>query len=407
MNLNGQKILLGITGGIAAYKCAELVRLLVKAGAQIRVVMTKSARQFVTPMTLQTLSGNPVRQELFELSEENEIGHIELARWPDLILVAPATANFLAELAQGKASDLLTTLCIAAEGKIALAPAMNQAMWANSATRENVGHLKSRGVAIWGPAEGEQACGETGEGRMLEPVDLLTELTASLLDPVLADKKILMTVGPTHEPIDPVRFIGNRSSGKMGFAIADSLSRVGAKVTMVCGPVEQPTPRNASRTDIQTAEQMANAVKNEIDDCDIFIATAAVADYRVKNTSNQKIKKNEQNMTLELEPTEDILAWVAELNPAPFTLGFAAETEKLLEFASEKKQRKGVNMIAANLVGKASGGFGDEQNALSVICDDGIVDIPMQAKASLADNLVALLSDKYKNWYSGNKDGNG
>ena len=258
MNLTGQKILLGITGGIAAYKCAELVRLLVKAGAQVRVVMTQSARQFVTPMTLQTLSGNPVRQELFELTEENEIGHIELARWPDLILIAPATANFLAELAQGKASDLLTTLCIAAEGKIALAPAMNQAMWANSATGENVALLKSRGMAIWGPAEGEQACGETGEGRMLEPVDLLAKLAASLLDPVLADKNILMTVGPTHEPIDPVRFIGNRSSGKMGFAIADSLSRVGAKVTMEFGPVKQPTPRNAARNAIQTADQMPN-----------------------------------------------------------------------------------------------------------------------------------------------------
>ncbi len=406
MNLNGQKILLGITGGIAAYKCAELVRLLVKAGADVRVVMTEAARQFVTPMTLQTLSGNPVRQELFELSEENEIGHIELARWADLILVAPATANFISGLAQGVASDLLGTICVAADVKIAVAPAMNRAMWANQATRENIALLSRRGVKIWGPVEGEQACGETGEGRMLEPAELLQRVTNSLIDPVLAGKQVLMTVGPTHEPIDPVRFIGNRSSGKMGFAIADSLSRAGANVTMACGPVELQTPRNVHRIDVETAWEMADAVKNELVNCDIFIATAAVADYRVTNVAKNKIKKNDKLLTLQLEPNEDILAWVAKQDNAPFTLGFAAETENLVEYAAEKKRRKGLNMIAANLVGRPDGGFGDDNNALSVISDDGMNDIPMQAKSDLANALVKLLSQNYKKWYSRKIDGN-
>jgi len=395
MNLQGKNILLGITGGIAAYKVPELVRLLKKAGANVRVVMTHAAREFVTPLTLQSLSGEPVRSDLMDTEQESTMGHIELARWADVILIAPATANFLSQMAHGVASDLLSTLCLAADSDIIVAPAMNHVMWGHPATQANVEILKGFGVQFEGPVAGELACGETGEGRMQQPEELFAALKRFFGESSLSGVKVVITAGPTYEAIDPVRFIGNRSSGKMGFALAEAFVQAGASVSLVAGPVSLDTPQGVRRYDVESAEQMSDQVNSLMSECDLFAACAAVADYRVANSVQHKIKKHDQQISLQLIPNEDILASVAGQQNPPFTLGFAAETENLLEYAQGKLERKKLDVIAANLVGAEEGGFGAEKNALTVVWNEGKVSLPMQNKKKLARELVEIVARLY------------
>ena len=390
--LAGRNILLGITGGIAAYKCADLVRLLKKSGAEVRVVMTQAAMEFVSPLTLQTLSGHAVRTEIFDSEQESTMGHIELARWADALLVAPATANFLSQLANGAATDLLTTISLATEAKRIVAPAMNRVMWANEATAKNIRRLEALEIAVWGPATGEQACGETGEGRMLEPQELHDRLIDTFSQGALQGKRVVLTAGPTQEPIDPVRYIGNRSSGKMGFALASAFVAQGAAVDMVCGPVTLPTPPGVRRIDVETAEEMYQQVIKLVPDSDIFTACAAVADYSVEHVASQKLKKNEKTINLQLVRNKDILTSVVGMDKPPFTVGFAAETENLQQHAQDKRRRKGVDVIAANLVGGEQGGFADDQNALLVIWENGQHELPMMSKQRLAHQLVDLIT---------------
>lgn len=393
--LNNKRILLGVTGGIAAYKSAELVRLLVQAGAEVQVVMTPAATNFITPLTLQALSGRTVRLEMFDPESEAAMGHIELARWADMVLVAPATADFISRLAAGVANDLLSTLCLACTAPIALAPAMNREMWLNQATQESVHSIKQRGVMIWGPAEGEQACGEIGPGRMLEPSELLEQLKSNFPPGALCGVNVLLTAGPTREPIDPVRYVGNRSSGRMGYALAAALAEEGAVVTMVSGPVSLETPGGVERVDVETALDMEREVMARAVSCDIFVACAAVADYRCDNIADQKIKKSKERLELSLVKNPDILLQVASRSNPPFTVGFAAETERLAQLAEEKRKAKGVDMIAANLVGSAQGGFERDDNALTVLWDGGAVDLPMMNKSELARELIKLITKKY------------
>ena len=393
--LSGKRVVLGITGGIAAYKAAELVRLLCRAGAEVQVVMTRGATEFITPLTLQALSGRPVRQEMFDEAAEAAMGHIELARWADLVLVAPASADFMARLAQGMANDLLSTLCLATEAPIALAPAMNQRMWSNPATEANAKLLGQRGIRLWGPAAGEQACGDIGPGRMLEPSELLRHCVQLLAGGPLSGVRVLLTAGPTREPIDPVRFIGNRSSGKMGYALARAFRGVGAQVTLISGPVALSTPAGVKRIDVETALEMEHAAMAGVGDCDLFVACAAVADYRPAEVAQRKIKKSQQGLDLNLVRNPDILAQVAALPGAPFTVGFAAETESVVEQAEVKRQAKGVDMIAANLVGAEVGGFERDDNALTVLWAGGQRELPMASKEQLAESLVALITEQY------------
>jgi len=395
MKLQGKNILLGISGGIAAYKTPELVRLLKKAGANVRVVMTRAAQEFVTPLTLQSLSGEPVRTELMDPQQESTMGHIDLARWADVILIAPATANFIAKMAHGLANDLLTTLCLAADSDIIVAPAMNHVMWSNPATQSNVEKLKGFGVQFEGPVPGDLACGETGDGRMQEPEALFDALTHYFGEASLPDVKVVVTAGPTYEAIDPVRFIGNRSSGKMGFALAEAFGRAGARVSLVAGPVSLETPPGVTRYDVESAQQMSEKVSSLLGDCDLFVACAAVADYRVAERAPQKIKKNDKETSLQLIPNEDILASVAGRKNPPFTVGFAAETENLLEYAQAKLKRKKLDVIAANLVGAEEGGFGADKNALTVVWNEGKVILPMQDKRKLARELVDIVVRLY------------
>jgi len=395
MKLQGKNILLGISGGIAAYKTPELVRLLKKAGANVCVVMTRAAQEFVTPLTLQSLSGEPVRTELMDPQQESTMGHIDLARWADVILIAPATANFIAKMAHGLANDLLTTLCLAADSDIIVAPAMNHVMWSNPATQSNVEKLKGFGVQFEGPVPGDLACGETGDGRMQEPEALFDALTHYFGEASLPDVKVVVTAGPTYEAIDPVRFIGNRSSGKMGFALAEAFGRAGARVSLVAGPVSLETPPGVTRYDVESAQQMSEKVSSLLGDCDLFVACAAVADYRVAERAPQKIKKNDKETSLQLIPNEDILASVAGRKNPPFTVGFAAETENLLEYAQAKLKRKKLDVIAANLVGAEEGGFGADKNALTVVWNEGKVILPMQDKRKLARELVDIVVRLY------------
>jgi phosphopantothenoylcysteine decarboxylase/phosphopantothenate--cysteine ligase len=397
--LDARRILIGVTGGIAAYKSAELIRLLRKENAEVRVVMTPAASEFITPMTLQALSGNPVRQSLFDQAHEAAMGHIELARWADLILVAPGSADFMARIAHGLANDLLTTLCLAAEAPLVIAPAMNQAMWRNAATQANRQTLVERGILIWGPDEGSQACGETGLGRMLEPAELLDRTVDQLSGGRLSGVGVLLTAGPTREPIDPVRFIGNRSSGKMGFSLARAFAAAGARVVLVSGPVAQPTPVGVRRIDVETAAEMHAAVMDQVAACDIFVACAAVADYRPVEVHDQKIKKLEEQLDIRLERNPDILAGVAALQPPPFTVGFAAETHRPVEYAEQKRRNKRVDMIAANLVGAAEGGFERDENALTVLWDGGDLELPMSDKGVLAERLVTVIAEHYEQKY--------
>ena len=392
--LAGRRILLGVSGGIAAYKAAELTRLLRSEGAEVRVVMTAGAREFVVPLTFQALSGNPVRCNLFDPAHEAAMGHIELARWADLILAAPASANLIARLAHGLADDLLTTLCLAADGPLAVAPAMNQAMWRHPATQDNISRLVARGVLLWGPAEGAQACGDTGPGRLLEPAELLERAIGTLCFGLLAGVRALVTAGPTREPIDSVRYVGNRSSGKMGYALAQALREQGATVTLVSGPTALPTPPGVGRVDTETAAQMHDAVLARVADCDLFVGCAAVADYRPTAPAPGKIKKSAEHLALDLVRTPDILATVAARLGRPFTVGFAAETERVVEQAEAKRRAKGVDVIAANLVGAAGTGFEHDENALTVLWDGGSVVLERAPKLPLARRLATLIAER-------------
>jgi phosphopantothenoylcysteine decarboxylase/phosphopantothenate--cysteine ligase len=394
--LANQRILLGITGGIAAYKSADLVRRLKEAGADVQVVMTPAATHFVGPLTFQAVSGRPVHLELLDSNAEAGMGHIELARWADLILIAPASADFIARLAHGFANDLLSTLCLASDKPIAVAPAMNRFMWLHPATQENCRILERRGVHLWGPASGEQACGEVGEGRMLEPLQLRAEVTAFFARAgILQGLNVLITAGPTREDIDPVRFISNRSTGRMGFAVAAAAAQAGARVTLVSGPVALRTPPGVERIDVESAAQMFDAVLSRASHAQIFIATAAVADYRAANRAVQKIKKTQDTLTLALARNPDILSTVAALDSGPFTVGFAAETHDVLRYAEDKRRRKGLDLIAANQVGVPGRGFESEQNALHVLWEDGERVLPLADKTQLGRDLIALIAERY------------
>ncbi|AHF00510.1 phosphopantothenoylcysteine decarboxylase [Thiomicrospira aerophila AL3] len=395
------KILLGVSGGIAAYKALQLVRLLVKAGHQVQVVMTEGAKQFVQPLSFQALSGRPVRDSLFDLAQENGMGHIELARWPDLIVLAPVSANLLARLRVGMADDLLTTLCLASDRPILFAPAMNQLMWANSATQDNVAALMARGWQLIAPGEGEQACGDVGAGRLAEPDDIARAVAAYNSASAIAEtshqqtwlgKKVLITAGPTFEDLDPVRFIGNRSSGQMGFAIAAAAAQKGAEVTLIAGPVNLDTPTGVTRINVRSAMQMFSQVQAHYASVDIMIGAAAVADYRLAQPSSHKIKKqpNQDELTLTLIKNPDIIAWVAQQVDKPYVVGFAAETQQLADYARQKRLQKGLDMICANQVGDGQG-FEVDENALLVMTATDEVALPKQAKYSLAVALLAQL----------------
>lgn len=391
--LQGKHIVLGVTGGIAVYKSPDLVRRLREAGADVQVVMTSGAQQFVTPLTFQAVSGHPVRTELWDTAAEMAMGHIELARWADMVLVAPATADFMARLAHGIADDLLTTLCLATEAPIVLAPAMNWAMWGNPATQRNVQRLTGRSVRMLGPGEGDLAEGEVGVGRMLEPMEIVAALAGGG-GTALRNARVLITAGPTREPIDPIRFLSNRSSGKMGFAVARAAAEAGARVTLVSGPVQLATPKNVRRVDVETAAEMQAAVTKEVSSTDIFIAAAAVADYAPAEIAVQKIKKHSAVLQLNLDRTPDILAEVAAQVPRPFIVGFSAETEKLETHAREKLAKKRLDLIAANWVG-AGRGFDRDDNTLMVYWHDGAAELGTASKLELARRLVALIADHY------------
>ena len=412
--LHNKNIVLGVCGGIAAYKSADLVRRLQDAGAQVRVVMTTAAMEFITPLTFQALSGYPVHTDLLDTDAEAAMGHIELARWADLILIAPATANSLARLASGRADDLLSAVYLASKAKKAVAPAMNHVMWSSDATQKNLLALSESGVEIFAPDSGLQACGEIGEGRLQEPAKLVIACSNLFSKGLLQGLKIMITAGPTFEPIDPVRFIGNRSSGRMGFAIAQAAIEQGAIVSLVAGPVHLPTPQHCQRIDVETALQMHQAVMNDITDQDIFISTAAVADYRPLQAQSQKIKKSSDELTISLSPNPDILKEVAERQNPPFTLGFAAETENVKDYALLKLKNKKLNMIAANQVAnletneitsdvtdheenqtKQDTGFNSEYNALHVLWEGGEAILDRGRKTQLARQLLTILAKNY------------
>lgn len=398
---SAKRVLVGVSGGIAAYKSPDLVRRLKERGCEVRVVMTRGAQQFVTELTFQAVSGNPVHSSLLDADAEAGMGHIELARWAEQILIAPATADLLARLAQGRADDLLTTLCLATEAPIAVAPAMNRMMWQNPATQENLDKLKQRGVAVYGPGAGEQACGETGQGRMLEPQELANLVLVDQPSlPNMSGLKVLVTAGPTREPLDPVRYITNRSSGLMGYSVAAACANAGATVSLVSGPVKLEAPPGVARQSVETALQMHESVLQQAEQADIFIATAAVADYRAADVAEQKIKKEsgQDNAapTMDLVQNPDILADVARLPDRPFCVGFAAETENLEAYARDKLQRKNLDMIAANRVGENQG-FDTPNNALTVFWADGEQDLPEAAKPKLAQALVELIHERYSN----------
>jgi phosphopantothenoylcysteine decarboxylase / phosphopantothenate---cysteine ligase len=386
MTLKGKRILLGITGGVAAYKAAALARLLVKAGADVRVAMTEAATQFIGTATMQALSAQPVWTDLWDPRVPDTMGHIELSRDRDLIVVAPATADFMARVVHGRADDLLAALCVARRCPLMLAPAMNVEMWENPATQRNAATLRADGVHLAGPAPGDQACGETGMGRMLEPAQILGEIEALFGPKRLRGKRVLVTAGPTEEPVDPVRVLTNSSSGKMGYAVARAASEAGAEVTLVSGPVSLATPAGVSRVDVRTAQEMFEAVKKGAQACDVFISVAAVADYRVKNPSGQKLKKSGgKTMTLELEENPDILAWVAALPKPPFCVGFAAESEKLAQHAQEKRAQKHLPLIAANLAQEA---IGSDENSIVLYDENGEHSLGRGPKIELARKLL-------------------
>ena len=396
MSLAQRRILLGVSGGIAAYKSCELVRRLRDLDAEVRVVMTEGATHFVSPTTFQALSGQAVRVSLWDAQAEAAMGHIELARWAERILVAPASADLLARLAHGMADDLLTTLCLASAAPLYLAPAMNQQMWAHPAVQANIATLRQHGAQLLGPAVGDQACGDIGSGRMLEPHELRDALVASFGHQSLAGLRVLVSAGPTYEDIDPVRFIGNRSSGRMGFAVAEAAAQAGAEVILVAGPVSLATPAGvARRVDVRSAAQMHAAVLAAAQ-ADIYIGAAAVGDYRPLEVSAQKLKKHDgSELTLRLGENPDILASLSAQTAHPFLVGFAAETHDVASYAQGKLRHKGLDMIAANQVG---GGLGFEaaDNALTLYWADGAVELPRTSKAELARQLIAHVAERYR-----------
>ena len=389
-----KKLLLGITGGIAAYKAAELVRLLVKQGVEVQVVMTEAACQFITPVTMQALSGRRVFTSMWDESIANGMPHIELSRDADTILIAPASADFMAKLVHGAADDLLSTICLARDCPLMVAPAMNRQMWENPATQRNISQLKQDGVLILGPGSGDQACGETGMGRMLEPEELLSMIEASQQPKLLAGKCVLITAGPTLEAIDPVRAITNLSSGKMGYSIAQAAWEMGAEVTLVSGPTKLSPPLEANVVNVTSAQEMLHAVMEHIAGQDIFISVAAVADYRVDNASPQKIKHDKAAMTLQLVANRDILAKVASQPDAPFCVGFAAESENMLEYAEQKRRQKKLPLIAANLVQDT---LGSDETTLTLLDDAGKHPLPRAAKIVSARMLLQHIAAMLRN----------
>ncbi|WP_165672350.1 bifunctional phosphopantothenoylcysteine decarboxylase/phosphopantothenate--cysteine ligase CoaBC [Metapseudomonas otitidis] len=392
-----KRIVLGVGGGIAAYKSAELIRRLRDQGAEVRVVMTQGGREFITPLTLQALSGHPVHLDLLDPAAEAAMGHIELARWADLVLIAPATADLMARLAQGLANDLLTTLVLATDAKVALAPAMNQAMWRDPATQANAQCMTQRGLHLFGPAAGSQACGDVGPGRMLEADDLAQQAANLFEHQALTGRHVLITAGPTQENIDPVRYITNHSSGKMGFALAEAAVEAGAKVTLITGPVHLPTPDRVNRVDVVSARDMLAACEAAMP-CDLLIAAAAVADYRPEVVAPHKMKKDPtsgEGLLLQLVRNPDILATLAGRPDRPFSVGFAAETENLLEYASRKLRDKNLDLIVANDVANPSIGFNSEENAITII-DRGLhqISFSQTSKGKIARQLVAFIADR-------------
>ena len=396
--LADKRILLGVTGGIAAYKSADLVRRLQDQGARVRVVMTAGAQEFVRPLTFQALSGNPVHTDLLDPAAEAAMGHIELAKWADLILIAPASASCMARLAAGMADDLLATLCLASEAPLHLAPAMNQAMWRHPATQANAQTLQSRGATLLGPGAGSQACGDVGPGRMLEPLEIVEQLvSAAAPAQVLKGKRVTITAGPTREALDPVRYLSNHSSGKMGFAIAAAAARAGADVTLIAGPVRLDTPADVNRVDVTSTNEMLAAAEQAADTADLFISAAAVVDFRPAVIATQKIKKEDGNDSdvLQLVKNPDIVATIAgRKHKRPFTVGFAAETEKVIEHAKSKLARKGLDMIVANDVSDPQGGFNSDHNQVVVIDQGGEQALPAALKTELATQLISLIADR-------------
>ena len=391
--LANKQILLGVTGSIAAYKSAELVRRLRDEGAIVRVVMTESAKRFITPLTLQAVSGFPVHDDLFDLQAEAAMGHIELARWADLILIAPASADIIARMAQGRADELLTTVCLASKASIAVMPAMNQAMWRHALTQRNVETLKHQGVIFLGPDEGSQACGDIGPGRMLDAIDALPMISRLFSGELLAGVRVLITAGPTHEPIDPVRYIANHSTGKMGYALAAAASAQGAAVTLISGPVSLPKLDHIDTIYIKTAQEMNDKVMKNATKCDIFIAVAAVGDYHSQVIHEQKIHKTEVTLQLTLERNPDIVTNVSALNPKPFIVGFAAETEKIVDHALTKLSRKKMDMIIANDARIAMGG---DENEVTVITKQQKMTLPRMTKEKLANELIQIIATAFR-----------
>lgn len=394
-DLQGKRVLLGVTGSIAAYKSPDIVRRLRERGAEVRVVLTASAEKLVSPTVFQAVSGEPVRGDIWDEQAEAAMGHIELARWADCILIAPATANVIAQLAAGTADNLLTTLVLASEAPLVLAPAMNQAMWNDAATQANCEQLRQRQALFIGPAEGSQACGDTGPGRMSEPADIVNRLLRDGADGALQGVRVVVTAGPTREPIDPVRFVSNRSSGKMGFAVARAAADAGAQVTLIAGPVNLPTPPQVRREDVETTQEMVDATLAQIDAADIYIGAAAISDYRPAAPAAQKIKKHSDTLTLEMIKSPDLLATIAALAEGPFTVGFAAETEKLEEYARDKLERKQLDMIVANLVG-AKLCFDADDNEVVVLWPEGRKPIPRLSKQDVARELIEVIAAHYR-----------
>ena len=394
--LTNKQILVGVTGGIAAYKAAELIRRLQDHGATVRVIMTKAAQAFITPLTLQALSGNPVHCDLLDSEAEAAMGHIELARWADLVLIAPASADFMARLATGQADDLLATVCLATNASIAIAPSMNQGMWRDQSTQQNLQTLISKQVLVFGPGDGSQACGDIGPGRMMEPKQLAVEASSVFKIGSLDGVKIVITAGPTREAIDPVRYISNHSSGKMGFALAQAAMDAGASVTLITGPVSLQTPERITRIDVNSAAEMHQAVIETLPVCDIFIGSAAVADYRPTSIADQKIKKSTETMTIELVRNPDIIADVSNHPQRPFTIGFAAETQDVESYARGKLEKKKLDLIIANDVSNTAIGFNSDNNAVSVIWNDGKVSLPMTSKQQLGRHLIEEICQHYR-----------
>ena len=395
-SLVNKNIILGVTGGIAAYKSAEIVRHLKKSGSSVRVVMTSSAEEFITPLTMQALSGNRVSTELLDVEAEAAMGHIELAKWADGILIAPATANTLARLSSGRGDDLLSTITLAFDGPIALAPAMNQAMWRDSRTQENLDSLIGNGFTICGPDSGEQACGDVGLGRMLEPIDILDSFSSLFDQGVLVGKDVLITAGPTQEPIDPVRFITNRSSGKMGYRLAESAIQAGAKVTLISGPVNLDPPSNCHLVSVHTAKEMYEAVMHHIKDKDVYIGTAAVSDYSPIKSHDSKIKKDgsQSAMVLELKENRDILKSVSELKERPYVVGFAAETDNLIDNAKKKLNNKNLDLIVANDVSDKNIGFDSDDNEVTLITQKEQKLLEKQSKKKISNKIIEFISGR-------------